>query len=152
MKKATDLMQFYEKTITRKKISEKKATVAGSYLPLSVYKKLGYNTKKIKKYCTDTKTSWLGKLYRVNVETQENNTIDQKINAAIATSKLDETTPTAKAKAKRNTTPSSTSGNSNAADKAAERAARAEATNKNTRQQSCCCSRAEEGEPFAICN
>jgi chemotaxis protein histidine kinase CheA len=50
----------------KKHVLEKSATSAGNYYPLSWYKQQGYNTKRIKKYCTDTQIHpVLGKTYKV---------------------------------------------------------------------------------------
>ena len=86
-------------------------------MPLKAYKKLGYNTKKIKKFCNDKKESYLGTLYKVNLETQSKNTIEQDIREAIAAKILDERSAAVKAKALKLATPKSSRG-SNAEEKA----------------------------------
>ena len=68
-----------------KKITETRmAGAGGKYLPLSVYGAKGFDTEAIRKGCTDKKPHPLfGEVYRVEIEYQNKETMEQKIREAI---------------------------------------------------------------------
>ena len=60
------VQKLVEETITISKVDQTGNKTKGEYLPLSVYRKQGWNTKRIKKRCTDVISDPIfGKLYRI---------------------------------------------------------------------------------------
>ena len=74
------LKQVITETITTRTTEQKKATAGGGYYPLSYYKRQGFNVKKIKLHCRDTKLhSIFGKTYRVVIDKVEEGSLEEKM-------------------------------------------------------------------------
>ena len=75
---AKALKEVVDRTLLKRKVNSKESSKGGSYLPLGVYKKLGYNTKRIKKYCKDTKHDDVaGTCYNVKVLSDKDSTLEE---------------------------------------------------------------------------
>ena len=73
------LVQLLTKREVTRHVESKHTAKNGAFLPLSVYKQRGFNTKRIKKFCTNKK--WfkeLGWCYNVGVESSGSLTKDEK--------------------------------------------------------------------------
>ena len=63
------MKELVDETIRVGKVDQFGNKSSGQYLPLSVYRQQGYNTKRIKRYCKDVMyDAILGKLYRLQIE------------------------------------------------------------------------------------
>lgn len=71
-------------TLVKRRVDSLTSIICGSYLPLSVYERQGYDVHQIKSNCSDVKQhAVLGQVYRVAIETLDRRTMEEKSREAV---------------------------------------------------------------------